>query len=49
MKKMFLVPLALALLAADGGKIKWESDYKKGLERAKKEGLPLLVTFGADW
>ena len=34
---------------AGGGKIKWESDYKKGLTEAKSSGRPILIYFTADW
>lgn len=47
--------LAAALLAAagtawaGGGKIAWESDFKKGLAEAKSSGRPVLIYFTADW
>lgn len=42
--------LAAMLLFQDtGGKINWEKDYEKGLARARAEGLPMLLYFGADW
>jgi hypothetical protein len=46
---VLVLALAAPAFAQHGGKISWEKDYKKGLERAKKEGLPLMVYFGADW
>ena len=51
MKKLLLAPLALGLLAvaAGGGKVKWETDYREGLSRAKETGQPMLLYFGADW
>ena len=51
MKRLLLAPLALGLLAvaAGGGKVKWETDYRKGLSRAKDTGQPMLLYFGADW
>ena len=48
MKTMSLA-LAFAALAAGGGKIKWESEYKKGIDRAKKENKLAMVYFTADW
>lgn len=39
----------LVLLQDTSGKIEWEKDYDKGLARAKAEGLPMLLYFGADW
>ena len=47
--KTLSLALAVVALAAGGGKIKWENDYKKGLERAKKENKLLMVYFTADW
>lgn len=32
-----------------GSAIPWESDFNKGLDRARKEGKLLLVHFGAEW
>lgn len=46
MKTMSLVLLALA---AGGGKIKWETDYAKGLAQAKKDARLMMVYFTADW
>jgi len=34
---------------AGGGKLKWETDYKKGLAEAKSSGKPILIYFTADW
>ena len=34
---------------AGGGKIKWETDYKKGLADARNSGKPILIYFTADW
>ena len=34
---------------AGGGKIKWETDYAKGLSEAKASGKPILIYFTADW
>lgn len=31
----------------DAGKIKWFTDYNKGLETAKKACKPVLIYFGA--
>ena len=51
MKRLLWIPVAMALLAfaPGGGKIKWTKDYKAALERAKKEGRPMMLYFGADW
>jgi hypothetical protein len=47
--KTLSLALAVVALAAGGGKIKWESEYPKGLERAKKENKLMMVYFTADW
>lgn len=55
MKGVGLV-VAIALLASCGeapspsGKaIAWETDYQKGMARAKTEGKPVMIYFSADW
>ena len=47
--KTLSLALAVVALAAGGGKIKWESEYPKALERAKKENKLMMVYFTADW
>ena len=34
---------------AGGGKIKWETDFKKGLTEARSSGKPIVLYFTADW
>lgn len=48
---MHLAAAAFLFLALSpgGGEVRWETDYVKGLDRAKKQGLPLLLYFAADW
>ena len=48
---LLLVSLSLAAGTAwaGGGKIKWETDYKKGLAEARNSGKPILIYFTADW
>ena len=34
---------------AGGGKIKWETDFKKGSTEARNSGRPIMLYFTADW
>ncbi|CAG0930777.1 hypothetical protein PLCT1_01495 [Planctomycetaceae bacterium] len=53
--KMGLLALLVALCAApllageSATGVKWETDYKKGLEAAVKANKPMFIEFTAEW
>ena len=44
-----LLVLALFQQAPRGGKIEWRRDVDDALKQAKKDGLPAMLYFTADW
>ena len=44
-----LLVLALVQQAPRSGKIEWRRDVDDSLKQAKKDGLPAMLYFTADW
>jgi hypothetical protein len=47
---LLVVFCAAPLFAGESGEgVKWETDYKKGLEAAVKANKPMFIEFTAEW
>jgi thiol:disulfide interchange protein len=42
-------PVELAVTSHAPAEVRWETDWSRGFERARREGKPVLVNFYADW
>jgi thiol:disulfide interchange protein len=42
-------PVEQAVTSHAPAEVRWETDWNRGFERARREGKPVLVNFYADW